>query len=227
VTHPLDDPVRASLTGAHAHLAQRQGDILAYPADVSAFISIHGNMLEHDWEDVATLIRRSGRDTAVFASVVATPPADWTQLWGGPGIQLVGDEVAAQPDEDAIRLGPADVPEMLALVERTQPGPFSPRTIELGTFLGIRRDGTLAAMAGQRFNPPGWIEISAVCTDEAYRGQGLAARLVRAVTADIRERRAQPFLHVAASNTGALRLYEALGFRRRRTTEFAAVRLPG
>jgi ribosomal protein S18 acetylase RimI-like enzyme len=227
VTHPLDDPVRASLTGAHAHLAQRQGEILAYPADVSPFISIHSDMSKEDWDDVATLVGRSGRDTAVFAGVVATPPADWTQLWGGPGNQLVGDEVAAQPDEDAVRLGPADVPEMLALVQATQPGPFAPRTIELGTFLGIRRDGRLAAMAGQRFNPPGWIEISAVCTDEAYRGQGLAARLIRAVTADIRERGAQPFLHVAGSNTGALRLYEALGFRRRRITEFAAVRLPG
>jgi ribosomal protein S18 acetylase RimI-like enzyme len=226
VTHPLDDPVRASLTGPHAHLAQRQGDILAYPPDVATFISIHENMVKEDWDDVAELVRRTGRHGAVFAGVLATPPADWIQLWGGPGIQLVGDQVKGQPDEEAVRLGPADVPEMLALVERTQPGPFAPRTIELGTFLGIRRDGTLVAMAGQRFNPPGWAEVSAVCTDDAYRGQGLAARLIRAVAADIREHGAEPFLHVADWNTGALRLYEALGFQRRRVTEFAAYRPP-
>ena len=85
-------------------------------------------------------------------------------------------------------LGAADVPEMLDLVERTQPGPFLARTVELGTYLGIRRDGRLVAMAGERLHPPGFTEISAVCTDAAYRGQGLATRLVRAVAAGIRRR---------------------------------------
>src|SRR5262249_36488025 len=136
------------------------------------------------------------------------------------------DQVPGQPDEEAVRLGPSDVPEMLALVERTEPGPFAPRTLELGTFLGIRRDGALVAMAGERFHPPGWIEVSAVCTDQAYRGQGLAARLIRAIVADVRERDAEPFLHVAGWNTGAIRLYETLGFQRRRTTEFASFRPP-
>lgn len=80
-------------------------------------------------------------------------------------------------------LGPDDVPEILGLVDRAQPGPFRKRTIELGTYLGIRRDGELIAMAGERMRPPGWTEISAVCTDPAYRGQGLATRLIRAVAA--------------------------------------------
>src|SRR5258708_2948754 len=72
-------------------------------------------------------------------------------------------------------LGARDVPEMLALVERTQPGPFAPRTIELGTYIGVRDGGDLVAMAGERLHPPGFTEISAGCTDASHRGRGLAA----------------------------------------------------
>jgi ribosomal protein S18 acetylase RimI-like enzyme len=115
---------------------------------------------------------------------------------------------------------------MLDLVARTRPGPFLPRTPELGTYLGIRRGGRLVAMAGERMHPPGWTEVSAVCTDSAYRGQGLGARLVRAVVAGVRARDESAFLHAAATNTGAIRLYESLGFRLRVRMAFLAVRVP-
>jgi predicted GNAT family acetyltransferase len=81
-------------------------------------------------------------------------------------------------------------------------------------------------MAGERLHPPGWTEISAVCTDPDHRGQGLGTRLVHAVAHGIRARGETPFLHAAASNTGAIGLYESLGFRLRRTTTFAAARPP-
>jgi predicted GNAT family acetyltransferase len=153
-------------------------------------------------------------------------PDGWDVAWTIAGVQLVDDGIAAEPDDEAVRLTAADVPEMLALVERTEPGPFLPRTIELGTYLGIRRGGALVAMAGERLHPPGWTEIRAVCTDPAVRGQGLAARLVRAVAAGIRDRGETPFLHAAASNTNAIRLYESLGFRLRRALTFFAARIP-
>ncbi|PPK60595.1 FR47-like protein [Actinokineospora auranticolor] len=101
-----------------------------------------------------------------------------------------------------------------------------PRTIELGTYLGIRRAGVLVAMAGERLRPPGWTEISAVCTDPAARGQGLATRLVLAVAAGIRARGETPFLHTGARNTNAIRLYEALGFRLRREMPFLLLTVP-
>jgi predicted GNAT family acetyltransferase len=154
------------------------------------------------------------------------PPPSWELVDRIPGVQLVDDGVAAGPDEEAVRLTEADVPEMLALVERTRPGPFRRRTIELGTYLGIRRAGALVAMAGERLHPPGWTEISAVCTDAAYRGQGLGTRLVRAVAAGIRARGETPFLHAAAANTGAIRLYESMGFRLRQRPSFTSVRVP-
>lgn len=144
----------------------------------------------------------------------------------GEGVQLVDDGVAAMPDPDALTLGTEDVPEMLALVERTRLGPFLPRTIELGTYLGFRRDGALIAMAGERMHPPGWTEISAVCTDPTFRGEGLATRLVLALAAGIRARGERPFLHASADNAGAIRLYESLGFTLRRRLTFDAAQVP-
>jgi predicted GNAT family acetyltransferase len=115
---------------------------------------------------------------------------------------------------------------MLELVRRTEPGPFFPRTIELGRYLGFRSaDGALIAMAGERLQPTGWTEISAVCTDPAHRGRGLADRLIRAVAAGVRQRGDQPFLHVAGSNVGAVRLYERMGFVIERDIYFTGVQL--
>ena len=130
---------------------------------------------------------------------------------------MIEEQVTGADCAEAIPLGAADVPEMLELVAQTEPGPFLPRTIELGDYLGIRRDGALVAMAGERFRLDGWTEISAVCTKPDHRGQGLASRLVGALIAGIKRRSERAFLHVIATNTGAIGLYEELGFRVRQT----------
>jgi ribosomal protein S18 acetylase RimI-like enzyme len=157
---------------------------------------------------------------------VQTLPEGWSA--GDPiqGVQMAATSLRDESDPEAVRLTPADVPEMLDLVGRTQPGPFLPRTIEMGAYYGIHRDGKLIALAGERLHPPGWTEISAVCTDDAYRGQGLATRLIRHVAAGIRGRGDTPFLHASALNTNAIRLYESIGFTLRRTTAFHFLRVP-
>jgi ribosomal protein S18 acetylase RimI-like enzyme len=222
--HPLDNPAWSSLTGPHAHFAERRGNVLRYPVDVSPFVALPLEPDAADWNDIAAL---AGPGTLVPLAGVAVPPPDgWEVVMRLAGVQLVDDGIAAAPDDEAVRLEEKDVPEMLDLVERTKPGPFLPRTVELGTYLGIRRDGALVAMAGERLHPPGWTEISAICTDQAFRGQGLATRLVHAVAAGIRERGETPFLHAAADNTNAIRLYESLGFRLRRSATFLAARVP-
>ncbi|WIY01636.1 GNAT family N-acetyltransferase [Amycolatopsis mongoliensis] len=222
---PLDNPTRASLTGPHAHFAERRGRVLRYPVDVAPFLALPDAPEERDWLDVAELAGPGA--VVVLAGTAARPPSGWEVLDALPGVQLVDEGVAAARDPEAVRLGLADVPEMLDLVERTKPGPFRKRTVELGTYLGIRRNGALVAMAGERLHPPGYTEISAVCTDPAYRGQGLATRLVLAVAAGIRERGETPMMHAAASNTSAIRLYLSLGFAQRRRPDFVAVRVPG
>jgi len=221
---PLDNPTWTSLTGPHARFAERRGRVLRYPEDVAPFLALPDDPGEQDWLDVAELAGPEG--TFVLAGPAARPPSGWEVLDELPGVQLVDDGVAAAADPEAVRLGPADVPEMLDLVARTRPGPFRKRTVELGTYLGIRRCGVLAAMAGERLRPPGHTEISAVCTDPAFRGQGLATRLVLAVAAGIHERGERPIMHAAAGNTAAIRLYLSLGFSLRWRPDFVAVRVP-
>lgn len=221
--HPLDDPVRSALTGPHAPFARRRGRVLCYPADVTPFVALPEAPEAADWADAAALVGSGG---TVMVAGGQVPPDGWEVTFDVEGVQLVEEEPHGRPDPEAVLLGPDDVPEILPLVQRTRPGPFLPRTIEMGTYLGIRRDGALVAMAGERMRLPGYTEISAVCTDDAYRGQGLAGRLIRAVAAGVRGRGETPFLHAAADNVPAIRLYEALGFRLRRGIGFRAARVP-
>lgn len=221
----LDNPVWASLTGAHANLAEVEGTVRRYRPSVSPFIGLPSQLTDQVWTDLARL---AGSGAVIpLASTSASPPADWERLETVGGVQMVATEsVVGEIDDEAVRLGSRDVEEMLDLVARTKPGPFAPETYLLGNYVGLRRGGRLIAMAGQRLNPPGWAEISAVCTDAGFRGQGLAGRLVLTVAALIRAQGETPFLHAAASNTNAIRLYESLGFRLRKRTTFGAVRIP-
>ncbi|WP_190276773.1 GNAT family N-acetyltransferase [Catenulispora acidiphila] len=224
LSHVLDDPARHALLGPHAEFAERVGDVLRYPPEMSFFTSLPPRPTEADWRDAAKLLGPGGILTAASDAVPDRP--GWEVVMALPGVQLVDDGIAAASDPEAVRLTAADVPEMTALVEHAKPGPFRSRTIEMGTYLGIRQEGRLVAMAGTRLHPPGHAEISAVCTHADFRGRGLAARLVLAVAHDIRSRGEIPFLHAAADNTAAIRLYEALGFRLRRTVVFGGIRVP-
>ncbi|OIJ93894.1 GNAT family N-acetyltransferase [Streptomyces sp. MUSC 14] len=222
--HILDRPALAALTGPHAHFAEWRGRVVRYPADVTPWLALPDEPDARDWADLAAL---AGPGAEVpLLGYRGEVPDGWEITFRVEGVQLVDDGLDTAPDPEAVPLGPADVPEMLDLVARTRPGPFLPRTIELGTYLGIRRGGALIAMAGERLHPPGWTEISAVCTAPAHRGEGLATRLIRAVAHGIRARGETPFLHTGAQNTNAIRLYESLGFRLRRSTAFGAARVP-
>ncbi|MER6202912.1 GNAT family N-acetyltransferase [Streptomyces sp. NPDC001586] len=221
----LDNPVWAALTGTHRAFAEPGPAGLAarYALDASPFAALSDPEDPEAWADLAALM---GPGQVVWVTGLPTPPPDWETLVTVPGVQLDGRAVRAEAAPEAVPLGRGDVPEMLELVGLTQPGPFLDRTVELGTYLGIRHEGRLVAMAGERMRPAGWSEISAVCTHPDHRGRGLAGRLTRAVAAAIRERGDSPFLHAAASNTGAVRLYESMGFTARRRPLFLGLRTP-
>ncbi|KIF04074.1 hypothetical protein PL81_20705 [Streptomyces sp. RSD-27] len=225
--HVLDNAAWASLSGAHAAFAERPPGArraARYDRDVSPFAALADPADPRSWADLAVLV---GAGRVASLSGLLTPPEGWETVAAVPGVQMVDTSLRAEPLPQAVRLGPRDVPEILALIKLAKPGPFLPRTVELGTYLGIRHRGRLIAMAGERMHPPGWTEISAVCTHPGHRGRGLATRLVRAVAAGIRERGEVPFLHTSAANTGAIRLYASIGFTVRRRPFFLALRAPG
>lgn len=225
----LDNPAWHSLTGPHAGLAEGSGLARRYRRDVSVFHALADQRDPQAWADLATLVGPGGEATISGDDVA--PPDGWTVVAGGAGVQLVETPaVAARPDPAAEVLDgtdPAVVAEMLALVARNQPGPFLSGTPRMGTYLGIRHEGRLVAMAGERVHPQGWTEISAVCTDADFRGRGLASRLVLAVAAGIHARGERALMHAAATNTGAISVYLGLGFELRRHTSFRLLQAPG
>jgi GNAT superfamily N-acetyltransferase len=224
----LDNVTWHALTTVQAGFAEVGGRARRYHPDVSVFAAIDTGTAD-EWADLATLVGPEGT-AALFRVAVPRVPADWTVLVDGVGHQMVFD-VAEEPRLDAVvpvatrPLTLADEPAMDALVALTQPGPWRPRTIELGDYHGVFDGERLVAMAGERQKVPGFAEVSAVCTHPDARRRGLGAAVTARVVRGILERGETPFLHHTATNP-ARTVYEALGFRFRTEVQLVIARPP-
>ncbi|MGH8291367.1 MAG: GNAT family N-acetyltransferase [Steroidobacteraceae bacterium] len=208
----LDRPVWASLSAQHLPLSMGGPLARRYAPDVNLFASA--------CDDTAaalaalTELVQPGERVYLLQVPDIIVPAGLMTIRAAKGVQMVATLriKTAMADDEVVELTDADAPEMLALAKLTEPGPFLPRTHTMGVFRGIRIDGRLAAMAGERFRFPGYTEVSGVCTHPDFRGRGLARRLSAAVAARIELRGERPFLHAWSSNRPAISLYQSLGF---------------
>jgi ribosomal protein S18 acetylase RimI-like enzyme len=141
--------------------------------------------------------------------------------------QLICDDLKPRNQPDIFHLNTEDVPDMLDLIGLAQPGPFLPRTIEMGQYFGLRQDGQLVAMAGERLHLNGFCEISAVCTHPDYRGRSYGSSLTTKVAETIIGRGEIPFLHVAPTNQVARKIYKKLGFRLRKEIQLNLLKRVG
>ena len=225
---PLDNPIWYSLATNHAHLAVGshigQGLARRYPFDVGP-LSAFQEPTPAAYADLAAIIPE-GDVAVLFLEDLPNLPAGWQLLRGGTLVQMVCPSIPEQPslDDTIFLMETDDIPEMVALAELTQPGPFRHDTLKLGGFLGIRVDGHLAAMAGQRLSPNGVGEVSAVCTHPDFRGRGYAKALVAAVTRSVYAEGRNPFLTALEANTGAVRIYQQVGFVIRRILQLAVIK---
>lgn len=210
----LNNPGWHALNSKHSHLAIRGRLAVRYPSDVLMGVA----MADYNQEGLDDLWQLVGEKEAVAFINDGRPPQfeGWKILFAGAVPQMVCLDLTSDSKIDALRLTADDVPEMLALVNLTKPGPFLPRTIELGDYWGVRREGQLVAMAGERMHLDGFCEISAVCTHPNFQGSGYGGALSTLVARHIMDRGEIPFLHHDPSNHGARRLYEKLGFQKRR-----------
>lgn len=220
VTNPLDNPIWHALVGPHAHIAIRHGAARHYPRDMAPFSAI-AQPTPEAYSHLAENLP-AGQEVRLFRLLEEPVPAGWETLKVMPLEQMVlsptGPTRSRRPASFApTSLSLSDVADMLALADATQPGPFGPRTIELGRYFGLRdASGRLVAMAGERLRPPGHIELSAICVHPDARGQGLGAALTLHLADTALARGEVPFLHVFPDNP-ARELYARLGFRLRTT----------
>ena len=226
--HPLGNAVWHSLAAGHADHADhadRIGAAVRYYRHTAPFAAVPDRPTPEAWADLAGLLGASRR--AVLFRERVEVPAGWTAEAELPGVQLVAPRGIGGFEDGVEELTTADRAEATALVEATRPGPWRPRTIELGCYVGVRERGRLVALAGERLRPAGHVELSAVCTAPEARGRGLATRLVRHLVAGVEASGSIAFLHAAAGNHPAIRLYEQLGFEHSRSVVVQIVRPTG
>ena len=221
--HVLDRPVWSALRTRHASLAE--GDTLArrYPISIAPFAATdnEGN------ESLRALAKlaSTGDNVLLLMADPIVAPSDFVIVTAASAVQMVADQQLEQVRDDRIvQLSQADAAEMLDLATLAKPGPFSSRALSLGDFWGIKIDGRLIAMAGERMKQPGYTELSGVCTHPDFRGKGLGRLLSLYVADKIFARGDQPYLHAYATNKSAIALYNSIGFRLRSAMNVAVIR---
>jgi len=225
--HPLDNVIWQALTTRDAQFAESFDEARRFVREVGPL----GAFREHGprgYTSLAGLVE-SGGTVGLFLDEPYAERPGWTFVVGAPLLQMIADNGIAPPAKrdsgvEFIELGTPDSPEMIELTALTKPGPFSSRTHELGTYLGIHREGKLVAMSGERLKVPGHTEVSAVCTHPDHTGNGYAGILMAEVMRRIRDRGETPFLHSRQDNTRAVEIYKRLGFRERKLGHFAVLR---
>ena len=226
-TAPLDNPIWNSLLTDHAHLALGVGPARCFPSAIGPLAGMPDTSAT-SFEALRDLAGPGGIVGLFLTEKPALPPG-WTMFRDGLMYQMIfrsaaiPDPAVLAPGVEIVQLASADVPAMVELAHLTEPGPFGERTHELGTFFGIKSDGRLLAIAGERLRLPQFVEVSAVCTHPDARGRGYAAALTATVARNIRANGRTPILHLFAANQAAFRVYESLGFTIRRTLELAVI----
>jgi len=238
--HALDNVIWQALTTRDAQFAESFGEARRFVREVGPL----GAFREHGSQGYASLAGLVGPEGTIglFLDDPYESRTGWNFVVGAPLLQMVADNGIASPVRrepgavliipeivipKIVELGPQDSEEMIELTALTKPGPFGSRTHELGTYLGIRWEGKLVAMAGERLKVPGHTEVSAVCTHPDHAGKGYAGILMAEVMKRIRDRGETPFLHVRQDNVRAIAIYKRLGFRERKLGHFAVLRRSG
>lgn len=213
--HPLDNPAWSSLTTHQASVALVEGMARRFPPEMA----VHGALalpIPQAWESLSRLARVP---VGLFTSAPLAPPPGWSVARHVEMFEMVHEDglsIARDPAIPVIELSEGDLPEMNVVYEATRPGrKLCQRIQKLGTFLGIRTDGKLIAVAGLRMHLPGYREITTVATMPGYEHRGYATTLVAALVERIRERKETPFLTVRTDNLRAVEIYRKLGFRER------------
>lgn len=223
--HPLDEVIWRSLTSVQAPIARGDDHARRYPPQVAPFAA-PADFTARSFQSLRELMERDGDLIALFTPEEISPPVQFSVVRRERVDQMVlvhRHACKSRTEKGIEELTEASVPAMRALAEATKPGPFGPRTIELGRYIGIRHKGTLIAMAGERMRLAGFTEISAVCVDPAHRGRGLAAAMIGVLVEAILARSETPFLHAFSSNTAAIALYRGLGFALSRQVHLAVL----
>ena len=213
----LDNPVWNSLSENHTEFAIDYNGTLFYNPDYCPF----GGFAE-----LESTLHSTGKYASLCENffIVGEKPkiADTLQIVKElVCIQMIiREKVSISFDNEIIKLTEEHADELFHLVNLVQPGYFKPKTFLLGNYYGIFNDGKLVSIAGERMKMNNFTEVSAIVTHPGHTGKGYAKQLTSHVVNTIFDENKTPFLHVVETNSGAIKLYEKLGFVTRRKMSF-------
>ena len=212
---PLENPAWHALTSGHAHLAITSGNARRYPLDIGAFIAVP-EITPETIHDLAQIVPEDNIVGMIYDDPIEHPA--WEVQFQGRAMQMVCrvPKLIDRSGVDIVQLSEVDADAMIALTTLTQPGPFFPRTYLMGRYFGIKVDGELVAMAGERLVLEDHTEISAVCTHPDHQRKGYASMLICHVMDILMQENRTPFLHVNPENINAIKAYKKLGFKQAR-----------
>ena len=217
----LDHPVWSALNSGHQALALGAALARRYPRELGPFAALADDS-PAAWAALGALLA-PGEAAMLVTSAPVGPQPGFTVTALDPVWQMVATRDPGPVAAPFAVLGEADAFDMHALATLTNPGPFGPRTHQLGEFLGVRDGAMLAAMTGERMRLEGLLEVSAVCVHPEHRGKAYARGLMVDKMRRIIDRGSIPFLHVYPSNGSAVALYESLGYAMRRQLHLTRV----
>jgi len=202
-----------TLTGPHARFAAGAGAARRYVAGCSPILGF----ADQREPDFAALAPYCEADEHFYTDGWSGPvPAGWRLDAETTMIKMIWDAPPPGPDvagDAIVTLDAGHVQRAVDLAALTRPGPFGPRTPELGVYIGCLDGERLMAMAGERACAGTLREISGVCTHPDFQGRGLARRLMLRLIREQMQRGQTPVLHVMKANETAHGLYRRMGFR--------------
>jgi ribosomal protein S18 acetylase RimI-like enzyme len=205
------DPVWHALESTHRRFAVSLGEARRYPADIAPFAAV-ASPTRQAFDQLRTLMA-PGESIWIFGPVDSSAPGlffeqtvDCYQMVLSPTADLPATKA------EVGQLSGDCAPEMVELTNLAFPGFFRERTYEMGSYFGVRFDGKLVAMGGERMRIDEFVELSAVCTHPAHRGKGYAASIIGRLAGDHRRDGLVSWLHVSCTNRNAIQLYLRLGF---------------
>ena len=215
--HKLDNPVWHSLNETQRNYALDFNDLKCYKPDYCPFCGyVNGNAIADDIDAYAKLIDNFyivGERPVFSQRLILKKELVCLQM-------VIGNRIDISSQEEIVYLNNGFASELLELVNLVQPGYFKSKTIMLGNYYGIFKNNRLVSVTGERMQMNGFTEVSAIVTHPDYTGKGYAKQLIAHAVNRIFDTGKIPFLHVAETNTGAIHLYEKLGFAERRKISF-------
>ena len=213
----LDNPVWHSLCETHARFCADYGDVKFYHPDYTPFGGFVKSLkIYKALEKYSNLIDQFyvvGEKPDISTGLSIKKELVCLQM-------IIGSPIELDNKEEIIELDESYTTQLFNLVNRVQPGYFRSKTHGLGRYFGIFKSNDLVAVSGERMKMEGLTELSAVVTHPNHTGKGYAKQLVAHTVNSIFNEGRKPFLHVAATNTNAVALYEKLGFTTRRKISF-------